>query len=377
MSSAFTTPTYGLLPFIKNLEVCFINRKNGPFTISGLAGSKEVEKCQESREMPEKIPVALNNLLKLEYFSFGVGWWESEYSGEGLGSGSGSAPEIDLQLLSSTIHNIAIGISTLPLLTCLNLDLPCTHDFVELFNLVPVAVFSGLRQLHVAITDATGPGGSKSYHYWADEEGDNDESVPSSNLQQQYPNAKHAHGLFNIVEKCGNLQHLSIAGTQILDGNLLHWTPALLGLQYVQLARVKISAENLIKLLSPGMGMILQSSTLSTVSLYDVDLTAGTWASVFRHLSLCPQLSYLNPENLSYTRDGESSDLKEFPGRAWEDCANLWSRNEEDEEELMRLVKVLVERAGGRAKYPSDRMEQFMLPEEEEEEDNDSDSDSN
>ncbi|TVY21506.1 hypothetical protein LARI1_G002292 [Lachnellula arida] len=347
MSSAFTTPAYGLLPLIKNLLVFFAGHKNDPFILSKPAGSKEVEKCQESREILANIPVALENLSKLETFGFSVGWWESEYAGDG--PGSGSAPQIDLQLLASTINNIAIGISSLPFLTCLNLDLPCTHDFVKLFNLVPVAVFSGLRDLHVAITDSTGPGGSKNYLFLADEDGDNDEYVPFSNLQQQYPNVKHAHGLFNIVEKCTSLC-----------------------LQSVQLSRVKISAENLIKLLSPGMGIALQSSLLASVSLSDVDLTSGTWASVFEHLSLCPQLSYLNPEDLSYTRDGESSDFKEFAPRAWEDCANLWSRNEEDEEELMKLVKILVKRAGGKYKYPSGGMEQCMLLDDDDDDNSDS-----
>ncbi|TVY43157.1 hypothetical protein LOCC1_G004641 [Lachnellula occidentalis] len=365
LSSAFTTPTHGLLPLIKNLEVSFSQDNKDQFTVQGPAGTKDKERCQESREILGKLPVALGNLLKLESFCFRIGWWECEYDG----SGPGSAPELDLQLLTSTIHNVAIGISALSFLTCLDLALPCTHNFVELSNLVPVAVFSGLRQLHMEITDATGPGGSKDYLIWADEDGDNDEEVSFSNLQQQYPNVEHAHGLFDIVEKCGNLQHLSIKGSQFLDGNLLHWTPASIGLQSVFLSRVKINSENLIKLLSPGMGMVLQSSPLSKVFLSDVDLTAGTWASVFEHLSLCPELSYLKPEDLSYTRDGESSDLKEFPGRAWEDCANLWSRNEEDEEELIRLVKILVKRAGGRHKYPSEGLDQCMLPEDEDDDD--------
>ncbi|TVY43784.1 hypothetical protein LSUB1_G003483 [Lachnellula subtilissima] len=363
IGSAFTTPTYGWLPFIKNLQRAF-------YYFGRASRKQKKKKHQESREILGKLPVALGNLLKLEHFGLGIDGWESKYDGYG----PGSAPEIDLQLLASTIHNVATGISTLSLLTSLQLALPCTHDFVKLFNIVPVAVFSGLRYLDMQITDATGPGGSKDYLTWADEDDDNDGNFPFSNLQQQYPNVEHAHILFNIVEKCGNLKHLRIAGTQFLDGNLLHWTPASFGLQTVELSRVKISSENLIKLLSPGEGMVLQSSLLSDVLLDGVDLTAGAWASVFEHLSLCSKLSYLSPENLSYTRDGESSDFMELPPRPWEDCGNLWSQNEEDEEELKRLVKILVKRAGGKDKYPNEGMEQCMLHEDDYDDDSDSNS---
>ena len=371
IGSAFTTPTYGLLPSIKNLQVSFSHYGSEVFDVlGGPAGSRKEKKRQESREILGKVPIALGNLLKLEHFGFGLAWWENSYEGYGRGS----APGIDLQLLASTIHNVATGISALSLLTSLQLALPCTHNFVKLFNIVPVAVVSRLRYLDLQITDATGPGGSKDYLLWADEVDENDGALPFSNLQQQYPNVVHAHILFTIVEKCGNLQHLRIAGTQFLDGNLLQWTPASFGLQTVELSRVKISSENLIKLLSPGQGMVLQSSLLSNVLLDGVDLTAGTWASVFKHLSLCSGLSYLNPINLSYTRDGESSDFMELPPHPWEDCGNLWSQNEDDEEELIRLVKMLVKRAGGKDKYPNRGMEQWMLHEDDYNDDSDSNS---
>ncbi|KAF8859514.1 hypothetical protein BDZ45DRAFT_742332 [Acephala macrosclerotiorum] len=158
-------------------------------------------------------------------------------------------------------------------------------------------------------------------------------------------------GICSIVSRCHNLETLGLEGTQRLDANLLEWSPTFEGLKELYLKRVKLSSENLIKLLSPAKSVPVVSSSLSKVWLDLVDLTSGLWDEVFSQLLRCPSLEFFQPEDLSYTRGSENFRFKMWPGRAWEDCFELLSVREEDEEAMLALKRALRRKAGGRDTY--------------------------
>lgn len=86
-------------------------------------------------------------------------------------------------------------------------------------------------------------------------------------------------------------------------------------------------------------------------------MTSGTWDEVHKRLFTCPSLSDLKPENLMYAREGESSHFKVFNYFPREDSWNILSDNNEDESYIIKLVRKLVERGGGKESYPCERGE--------------------
>lgn len=299
----------------------------------------------------------VENLSKLQFLDMAIGSpWESTcerygWVGEILPA---SAPQADIELISSFANKVAscLSLPAMENLTTLRLALPSTYNFIEVGRGVPDSVWKRLKLLFLDVMDATGPGRSKQYLTY-----DRNGGHPPSNLQERYPNAEHAHGVFDIVAKCTNLDTLGIWGSHILDANLLEWRPASKGLKSLYLKRIKISAPNLIRLLSPSRGLPLSQSHLAKVWLADVDLTSGTWSDIFSHLTICPLQWYLNPSDLSYTPDGESARLRYENSRPYEDRSVLWSLHPLDEATLKRLIRKRVKEAGGRDFYPNKYME--------------------
>jgi hypothetical protein len=117
---------------------------------------------------------------------------------------------------------------------------------------------------------------------------------------------------------------------------------------------------NLIKLISPAEHIGQVGSALTKIWFEEADLTSGLWEDVFVHLRTYPSLLYFNPENLSYARGGESIQFWSWHGRQWKDTTSLWSIRGEGEIELEALVELLVAKAGGRHKYPSETCEQLF-----------------
>ena len=63
--------------------------------------------------------------------------------------------------------------------------------------------------MHLEVTDTTRP---ESYVRQADGSNDGDEEFILFSLQQLYPNARYALGVFDIVSRCPNPKYLSIDG---------------------------------------------------------------------------------------------------------------------------------------------------------------------
>ncbi|KUJ17065.1 uncharacterized protein LY89DRAFT_718750 [Mollisia scopiformis] len=306
----------------------------------------------------DKMPRVTKNLSQLESLQIFFPTWSSKYSDMDDGT-----VQLDLDLLSHFRATISTALSATPLsnLTELRLSLPCTHDFVEVSTTVPDSLLARLKALFLSVTDATGPGGRKEYLYWADETTDGDDGFPHSNLQQQYPNTGHMQGIFAIVSRCHNLETLGLQGTQLLDGDLLEWSPASSGLQSLFLERVKFSSSNLIKLFSPNKSLEISKSRLMRIWLEVVDLTADFWEEVFSHLLLCPKLEFVHLDEVSYARGSENFDLKLWFGRPWEDSTELMSTREEDEEAMLAVRDYLVGKAGGSEAYSEKFGERYGL----------------
>jgi hypothetical protein len=100
-----------------------------------------------------------------------------------------------------------------------------------------------------------------------------------------------------VTSRCPNLETLGSPGTHLVDGNLLPEMLVSQNLTNLFLDRIKISAENLIRLLSPTT----DASLISGLMLENFELTAGTWAQVCKHLLQYPNLVYFHAEDLTYS----------------------------------------------------------------------------
>jgi hypothetical protein len=330
---------------IKNLSIMLLGNCN-VFTLS--EGKNHENETKEPRRFIENLPQILPWITEIETLQVDTGHWKSSYTGW---EGDGFAPSIDIPLLTAFTDSLCNSFrgTSYPRLTNLHLSLPCSYNFVSLSNAMPNAFLQGLKSLSLRITDATGPGGSKEYMSWAEERSDGDENFPSSNLQQQFPNRQHVSGIYDIVSRCTSLDVLGLHCTHHLDGNMILPPTDLKGLY---LARIKIHPDNLIKLLT---------TSIERLWLQEIELLAGTWELVFKHLLSCKSLVYFNPENLTYARGGASFNLRAWNGRICEDTRNLWTVSDEDDVSLERLVMSLVKKAGGRKYYPNRECEQLML----------------
>jgi hypothetical protein len=213
----------------------------------------------------QSLPDLLPKLPKLATFEVYLPGWRSEYHGYG----DGHAPQLNLWRLGSLTRCLSNGLrtSTFEHLEDLRLSLTCTNEFSELSKALPDALLSRLGHLFLQITDARGLGGSRDYLIWVNEDDDGDDGFPKPNLQTIYPNAKHSSSTFSIAARCANLESFWIFSTHFLDADQLDWSPTSSGLKFLFLKRVRISAENLVQLLSPNKHSSIASSPLAKVWL--------------------------------------------------------------------------------------------------------------
>lgn len=254
----------------------------------------------------KKMPEIFERLTNLKSLTVISDSWVSIYHGRG----EEYAPTLDITLISSLAEVIAGSMRTTNFehLTELKLSLPCSENFLSISKAMPERLAHRLKKLFLAYTDATGPNGSNNYLHESSETHDGDDNYPLSNLQEEYPNPQYTYAMFNIVSQCPNLQVLGLVGTHFLDGNLLDWKSKATSLESILISRMNITSKNLIKLLSPpAHHLTMDSSVLTNIELEWVDLTDGLWEEVFKHLTTCPRLAYLNPKDLSYARNGRSA----------------------------------------------------------------------
>ncbi|KAF8859513.1 hypothetical protein BDZ45DRAFT_742331 [Acephala macrosclerotiorum] len=154
-----TTAT--LAPFVKELQIGF---RRWEAWKGFLLHPDPVRAIKEiPRRLIDRIPDILARMSQLESLQIVLPGWKSDY--DGGGEGTDFAPDLDLSLLTNLRTHISLALSenSFSYLTELRLYLPCTYDFVEVSKSVPDSLFNQLKTLFLAITDATGPGGSKDY----------------------------------------------------------------------------------------------------------------------------------------------------------------------------------------------------------------------
>ncbi|KUJ14555.1 uncharacterized protein LY89DRAFT_784480 [Mollisia scopiformis] len=315
----------------------------------------------ESRELIYQLSNVLSSIPDLRSLSISTGTWTSHMEPVFYDSDDDVdipaepyAEDVDILAVSALMGQISLAFSamTYPHLTELWLSLPCTHDFSMLGKSLPL--FEQLKSLFLLVADETGPGGSLPVTGEPSRFSDEDDDMPSSNLQQQYPNKDYAAAMFEVVSRCTNLEILGLKCTHKLDDDLLSLNTS--RLRCLSLHRMTISASKLIELLPP--------STIARLWFESIELTSGTWADVFGHLQNCEKVEYINPSNCSYTRDGSSSHLILWARGPWKDSENVWSTHRPDQSSLVGLVEGIIDKWGGRENYPSLDMEQSMLPSE-------------
>lgn len=292
----------------------------------------------------QRLPELLHKLPRLESFEVRLPGWASGWDG----MHDGWTSKLDLPKLADLIQSLVNGFraASFECLSDLRLSLSCTHDFVELSQVLSDTPWNRLRNLLLEVTDSSGAGGSKDYLGWWSEGDDGDWGFPFTNLQEEYPNSNYSFGIFDIVARLPGLESLGIIGTHLLNGDALTWEPKSGGLKFLFLQRVKISAENLIRLLSPSSRSSLDLTVLEKVWLEQVELMAGTWAEVFDHLRLCQRLSSLRVRNLAYCRDGLSAHLRKYWASPFKENTDIWSRHYADYESWSKLMGTLNLREG-------------------------------
>jgi hypothetical protein len=258
----------------------------------------------------------------------------------------------DLHSLSAFLRNsLLVERDLLSQLTDLRLVLWTTYDFKR-FSETCLAGRGNLplKKLYLEVCDETGRNGSR----WHFVEGalDMEESRPpgASVLQRKRPNAQFMSGIFDIVRQCPKLESLGLKGTQHLQGERLELHPDCSGLKRVYLDRVQFTAENFLE----NLRLTSHSPCLTSLWLEDIELTDGTWDQVFHHLARLEKLKTFICFWLGYTKDGKSGKYWNWDQQARRRCgANraIWTRREADEVALEKLVKLVVNDAGGRMWY--------------------------
>lgn len=337
---------------IRKFHLSFRPSETSARVFDGLRGS-ESHPLDHIDSMFDQLPVVFSHpdmLLRLDVF---FPTTESKHYGY-QDDPNEYAPQYDLQRLQRVIGALSKCFTKerLQALTDLRLTLPCTHNFLDLSNAMSEGLMTQLQHLYIAISDAAGPGGSKDYLIWADEDEDGDDGFPLSNLQEEFPNDEYAAAVFNLAARCPNLESLGIVGTHVLDAESCAWTAHFPKLKSLLLKRIKISADRL-RSLTVLPDRPATEAQLKKVLLEEMYLDSGEWNDVFAWWVLHPALVYIHVQNLFYSRNGPSSHLAVWNGTLWEESREMWTEHAPDEDALAEAIRIVIKRAGGLGNYPN------------------------
>ncbi|KAH8646795.1 hypothetical protein BX600DRAFT_518819 [Xylariales sp. PMI_506] len=253
----------------------------------------------------------------------------------------------------------------------LSVIVPGTHDVGRLAAALSDGVKSQLKHLWMSIVDKSGPGGSPGnrYEHDVDDEGyvyqdgtleDIEESgyIPS-NLQLKYPNREYQNEVWQFIKSCKTLESLGLKSTHYLDLTRLEWAPGSnsQGLKSLSLERIHTSAAALIALLGArddeASAPALQRAKFRDVKIYG---DGGLWGTVFEWMTKsCPDLEFFQPYNIGYL---SPHPYFSFNNRPYENGRVIWTEGEADEPTMLRLIRKLVQKAGGPEYYP-DHVEDY------------------
>lgn len=325
----------------KNLKEDFLWPQNDHFRDPRFS-----DRASEEKELTWNLLSDFSRLApqfkNLKFLSYGIGRWENANTIALL------SPFIPFATKRFESIGDPLAGCSFECLTALKLHLPSTYTFNLAFHSLGSEVLGRMKHLYFEITDKTGEGGRPLL--------DNEYAVPVSNYLQQYPVKEYSGEFFRWIAMCTQLESLSITGAQLLDSKELQWKPKREGLNMLDLHRIQVTETTLIDLMSTSTGT--PSSATSKISLTYVELTAGTWHKVFRHMDNMSALVYLCPLNLRYSNKGSSSKFRK-PG--FYDEA-VFTKRPRDEIELLSLYQKLdgLARAAG-LKHPVDRGENGIV----------------
>jgi len=268
----------------------------------------------------------------------------------------GAVMNLNMDMLERFINSIALGLQ-MPLLSLhsLCLMLPCTYHILLISQTLPDCTAKQLRHLHLGATDGTGFGAWK---HDANNRAWDDTTVARyftlSNVLKKFPNRKYESAVFDLVNRCPNLESLGIECAHYIGPHSMNWSPTSAGLKALRLETVRISAADFIRLCSPSQQN--SKSNLTHLSLRFVELSDGTWKEVFSHLTYnTPNLVFLVAEKLGYYRRGASrhrrgaffhfQTLHDVDGRPVATNKSLASSHMEDHVQFGKLQLLLAKRA--------------------------------
>lgn len=274
------------------------------------------------RQLESLLPATICLLSRLKHFEFrGPSWydWRNETPLPQNVVLLNTLPDIVGQCLSRTSSKQ---------LKELRLEFPSTYHFSRLLASADLAepVFPRLERLSLAIIDESGPGGVRfGRHRYMDHDDpifDEADTYQSTDLQALYPNVRHQESLLSLIEQCPTLVSLKLCATHFLDLNSVD-DSKLSHLRHLHLTRFTIRAAKL--------STILQRNKQSLYSIYlnEVELSDGTWDSVFSCLVGAPKIMRFIVSSVGYTLDHPQG-LRQVMTRPWEDFSDIEGENDDD-----------------------------------------------
>ena len=214
----------------------------------------------------------------------------------------------------------------LPCLTELNLRLPVTHEFGELFtkhpspSRIPVRdVMRRLRHLKISVSDFTVDDPSHT------------RGAPRSALRDAYPNADFVASPLKLIELSAGLESLAIRSSDMLNVDALELHDDV-SLRSLKLSMLYTTATALMRILEHSR------DSLRAVDLHMVELSDGVWDEVLHKLCACPHLWYWSISASGYSSSGSNEHLRLPSPQSQGVETRIASKNAADHDALWMLL---------------------------------------